>query len=136
MASASTPTDPGRFTDLEYDRRDLGSGTTSMASCRHLAVTWNLAGFYEAYGIETRLAAEYVSHSLFGLGGDKSLDTIQDDRLTWTSPPATRSVRTGRSTSTPRTSSTRPCATMKAARTGRSSVILRRHGRSGVRASF
>ena len=45
-------------------------------------VTWNLAGFYEAYGIETRVAAEYVSHSLFGLGGDKSLDTIQDSRLT------------------------------------------------------
>jgi TonB-dependent receptor len=45
-------------------------------------VTWNLAGFYEAHGVETRLAAEYVSHSLFGLGGDQSLDTIQDDRLT------------------------------------------------------
>jgi TonB-dependent receptor len=45
-------------------------------------VTWNLAGFYEAYGVKTRLAAEYVSHSLFGLGGSKMLDTIQDDRLT------------------------------------------------------
>jgi len=45
-------------------------------------VTWNLAGFYEAHGFETRIAAEYVSHSLFGLGGDKSLDTIQDSRLT------------------------------------------------------
>ncbi|MDQ2859438.1 MAG: TonB-dependent receptor [Pseudomonadota bacterium] len=45
-------------------------------------VTWNLAGFYEAYGIETRIAAEYVSHSLFGLGGDQSLDTLQDSRLT------------------------------------------------------
>jgi TonB-dependent receptor len=45
-------------------------------------VTWNLAGFYEAYGLDLRLAAEYVSHSLFGLGGDKTLDTIQDDRLT------------------------------------------------------
>jgi TonB-dependent receptor len=45
-------------------------------------VTWNLAGFYEAYGFDLRLAAEYVSHSLFGLGGDKSLDVIQDDRLT------------------------------------------------------
>jgi len=45
-------------------------------------VTWNLAGFYEAYGFDLRLAAEYVSHSLFGLGGDKSLDTLQDDRLT------------------------------------------------------
>jgi outer membrane receptor protein involved in Fe transport len=45
-------------------------------------VTWNLAGFYEAYGLDGRLAAEYVSPSLFGLGGDRSLDTIQDARLT------------------------------------------------------
>ena len=29
-----------------------------------------------------RLAAQYVEHSLFGLGGDKTLDTIQDNRLT------------------------------------------------------
>jgi TonB-dependent receptor len=46
------------------------------------AVTWNLAGFYEAYGLQLRIAAEYVSSSLFGLGGDRSLDTIQDNRLT------------------------------------------------------
>jgi TonB-dependent receptor len=46
------------------------------------ALTWNLAGFYEAYGLELRIAAEYVSHSLFGLGGDRTLDTIQDNRLT------------------------------------------------------
>lgn len=45
-------------------------------------ITWNLAGFYEAYGFDMRLAAEYVEHSLFGLGGDKSLDVIQDNRLT------------------------------------------------------
>jgi TonB-dependent receptor len=45
-------------------------------------VTWNAAVFYEAYGAEMRLAAEYVSPSLFSLGGDKSLDTIQDKRLT------------------------------------------------------
>ncbi len=44
-------------------------------------LTWNLAGFYEAYGLEVRLAAEYVSHSLFGLGGDQTLDTLQDSRL-------------------------------------------------------
>ncbi len=29
-----------------------------------------------------RVSSQYVSHSLFGLGGDKSLDVIQDDRLT------------------------------------------------------
>jgi TonB-dependent receptor len=45
-------------------------------------VTWNLAGFYEAYGVTLRLAAEYVDHSLFGLGGDKARDVIQDNRLT------------------------------------------------------
>ena len=45
-------------------------------------VTWNFAAFYEAYGVQARLAAEYVSHSLFGLGGDKSLDVIQDGRTT------------------------------------------------------
>ena len=44
--------------------------------------TWNLATFYEAYGAQVRLAAEQVSHSLFGLGGDKSLDVIQDGRTT------------------------------------------------------
>ena len=46
------------------------------------AVTWNLAGFYEAHNVEVRLAAEYVSHSLFGEGGAQALDTIQDNRLT------------------------------------------------------
>ncbi|MGC1303327.1 MAG: TonB-dependent receptor [Caulobacteraceae bacterium] len=45
-------------------------------------VTWNASAFYEAHGFEARVATEYVSHSLFGLGGDKSLDTIQDARMT------------------------------------------------------
>jgi TonB-dependent receptor len=45
-------------------------------------VTWNIAGFYEAHGLQLRIAAQYVSHSLFGLGGDKALDVIQDDRTT------------------------------------------------------
>lgn len=45
-------------------------------------LTWNLAGFYEAHGLEARISAEYVSKELFGLGGIKSADTIQDSRLT------------------------------------------------------
>ena len=45
-------------------------------------VTWNAAVFYEAYGFQARVASQYGSHSLFGLGGDKSLDTIQDKRFT------------------------------------------------------
>ncbi len=45
-------------------------------------VTYNAAVFYEAYGVTARLSSQYVSHSLFALGGDKSLDTIQDKRFT------------------------------------------------------
>lgn len=45
-------------------------------------LTWNVAGFYEKDRIQLRLAAEYVSKELFSLGGTKSADTIQDDRLT------------------------------------------------------
>ena len=45
-------------------------------------ITWNLAGFYEADGFDLRLAAQYVEHSLFGLGGLKQLDVIQDNRTT------------------------------------------------------
>ena len=66
-------------------------------------MTWNLAGFYEAHGVQVRLAAEYVSHSLFGLGGDKSLDTIQDDRLTLDLSSSYRLNRHVKSISTPRT---------------------------------
>ena len=44
-------------------------------------MTWNLAGFYELHGLALRLSTEYVGRSLFGLGGDKSLDVIQDKKL-------------------------------------------------------
>jgi TonB-dependent receptor len=69
--------------DLEYtaaqdltgkDEHGLLPGTSPA--------TWNLAGFYEEDGVTARLSAEYVEHSIFGLGGDKALDSIQDNRLT------------------------------------------------------
>jgi TonB-dependent receptor len=44
-------------------------------------LTWNIAPFYEAHGLQIRVAGEYVSKELFKLGGTKILDTIQDDRL-------------------------------------------------------
>lgn len=44
--------------------------------------TGNLSGFYERNGVQLRVAAQYVSSSLFALQGDQSLDTIQDARLT------------------------------------------------------
>jgi TonB-dependent receptor len=68
---------------LEYDAATSGSGTAQFGLLPGTSkVTWNLAGFYEANGIQARLSSEYVSHSLFGLGGDKSLDVLQDKRLT------------------------------------------------------
>jgi len=68
---------------LEYDAATSATGTSQAGLLPGTSqVTWNIAGFYEAYGLQVRLAAQYVSHSLFGLGGDKALDTIQDDRTT------------------------------------------------------
>ncbi|MFI4974293.1 MAG: TonB-dependent receptor [Caulobacterales bacterium] len=68
---------------LEYDAATSATGRNEFGLLPGTSqVTWNLAGFYEAHGLQLRLASQYVSHSLFGLGGDKALDTIQDDRLT------------------------------------------------------
>jgi TonB-dependent receptor len=68
---------------LEYDAATSSTGTNQGGLLPGTSqVTWNIAGFYEAHGLQLRLAAQYVSHSLFGLGGDKALDVIQDDRTT------------------------------------------------------
>jgi TonB-dependent receptor len=68
---------------IEYDANTSATGKNETGPLPGTSpVTWNLAGFYEAHGLDLRLAAEYVEHSLFGLGGDKSTDTIQDNRLT------------------------------------------------------
>lgn len=45
-------------------------------------VTWNLAGSYERGPVNLRLAAQYVSASLFSFGGDRSTDNIQAARTT------------------------------------------------------
>jgi TonB-dependent receptor len=74
--------------ELEYDAATSATGLNEFNSLPGTsALTWNLAGFYEAYGLEMRLASQFVSHNIFGLGGDRSLDTVLDDRLTldWTS---------------------------------------------------
>ncbi len=67
---------------LEYDSTVSADGRNHYGSLPGTSnLTWNLAGFYEAHGLELRLSTEYVSHSLFGLNGDRSLDTIQDNKL-------------------------------------------------------
>ena len=73
------------FVDSRIEEYTAAQSLTGLAEFGQLPgtskVTWNLAGFYEAHGVETRISAEYIGHSLFGLGGDKALDTIQDSRL-------------------------------------------------------
>ena len=66
----------------EYDATKSATGIAeygALPGTSHL--TWNLAGFYEMNGLEMRLSTQYVGKNLFGLGGDKSLDNIQDKRL-------------------------------------------------------
>lgn len=66
---------------LEYPGTYLVGGKNEYGTLPGTSrLTWNLAGFYEANGLSLRLSVESVSKSLFGLGGDKSLDTIQADK--------------------------------------------------------
>lgn len=51
--------------------------------------TWNVAGFYEAHGVEVRLSAQYAGSSLFSIGGPTGGNPVayapndyQDKRLT------------------------------------------------------
>lgn len=45
-------------------------------------LTYNLAAFYEAHGLQLRLAGEFVGKTLFGIGGDRSTDVFEDERAT------------------------------------------------------
>ena len=71
---------------LEYDAATSGSGQNIYNRLPGTSrLTWNAAGFYEAHGVQLRIAAEYVSKELFslsGIGGTQAQDTIQDNRLT------------------------------------------------------
>ncbi len=68
---------------LEYDAATSATGLDEFGLLPGTSrLTWNAAGFYEAHGVQLRIAAEYVSKELFSLGGSKATDTIQDNRLT------------------------------------------------------
>ncbi|MDE2163784.1 MAG: TonB-dependent receptor [Alphaproteobacteria bacterium] len=41
-------------------------------------ITYNVAAFYEAYGVSLRLAGQYVGHSLYQIGGDSATDQFVD----------------------------------------------------------
>jgi TonB-dependent receptor len=68
---------------LEYDAATSSTGHDESGLLPGTSrITWNAAGFYEAHGLQLRIAAEYVSKELFSLGGSKATDSIQDNRLT------------------------------------------------------
>ena len=68
---------------LEYDAATSATGHDEFGLLPGTSrLTWNAAGFYEAHGVQLRIAAEYVSKELFSLGGSKATDSIQDNRLT------------------------------------------------------
>ena len=46
------------------------------------ATTYNIAAFYEAYGLSLRLAGQYVGHSLYQVGGSRAQDQFEDSRFT------------------------------------------------------
>jgi TonB-dependent receptor len=67
----------------EYNAATSGSGHAEFGLLPGTSkLTANFAAFYEAHGVEARISGEYVSAELFSLGGSKSQDTIQDNRLT------------------------------------------------------
>jgi TonB-dependent receptor len=72
--------------DSHIEEYDAATSATGHAESGLLPgtskVTGNLAAFYEAHGLQLRLASEYVSKELFALGGSKAADSIQDNRLT------------------------------------------------------
>jgi TonB-dependent receptor len=72
--------------DSHFQEYDANTSATGHAEYGNLPgtskVTANIAGFYEAHGIEARLSGEYVGPELFSLGGSKAADTIQDKRFT------------------------------------------------------
>jgi TonB-dependent receptor len=45
-------------------------------------ITYNVAGFYEDHGLQVRLAAQYVAHSLYQVGGSRPTDQFEDSRFT------------------------------------------------------
>jgi TonB-dependent receptor len=69
---------------LEYDASVAGAGVNEYGQLPGTShVTWNLALFYELGGLNLRLSSAYVGKSLFGLNGDKSLDTIQATKVNY-----------------------------------------------------
>jgi len=60
----------------------LRTGEASHSLPGTSPVTMNAALFYEAYGLQLRLASQYVGHSLYEVGGNRAEDQFEDSRFT------------------------------------------------------
>jgi TonB-dependent receptor len=71
----------GVYGNVTYVDSSIGLHPGSKSRLPGTSVlTWNLAGYYEAHGVQIRLAAQYVSPSIFGVGGAQGLDVYQDTK--------------------------------------------------------
>lgn len=80
---------PGLFGGLGIDANvTYASTSVTLREGENVALpgafkwSWNLAGFYEMGRTKLRLASQYESSVLFGIGGSRATDVFQDSRLT------------------------------------------------------
>ncbi|WP_421854481.1 TonB-dependent receptor [Novosphingobium sp.] len=66
------------YVDSEVELR-LGEKRALPATSKW---TWNAAAYYEAHGVQLRLAAQYVGKNLFGIGDSADFDVFQSARTT------------------------------------------------------
>lgn len=83
----------GTYVDSSITLHENGRKQALPATSKY---TWNAALYYEAHGVQLRLAAQYVGKNLFGIGDGPDTDVYQSARTTldFTSSLAiTRNVR-------------------------------------------
>lgn len=68
----------GTYVDTQVELRP-GETVTMPGTSNWTA---NAAAFYEAHGVQLRLAYQYVGKTLFGIGGDRATDVFQNARGT------------------------------------------------------
>lgn len=69
----------GTYVDSSITLHDKGRKQALPATSKY---TWNAALYYEAHGVQLRLAAQYVGKNLFGIGDGPETDVYQNARTT------------------------------------------------------
>ncbi|TPG38667.1 TonB-dependent receptor [Sphingomonas koreensis] len=70
----------GTYVDSKITLHDGGRKQLLPATSKW---TWNAAAYYEAHGVQLRLAAQYTGSNLFDIGDDATTDVYQNARTTF-----------------------------------------------------